>query len=68
MQDVTDNIFSSEIYEKMTLLEKRKYTKKYIYSYFHNNEDFSKYYYERKKINNNTCKNILIGFVVRDDL
>ena len=68
MQDVADKIMMSEIYEKMTLREKRLYTKKYIYEFFKNNEEFSKYYFERIKIDNINYKNILVGFIIRNNL
>ena len=67
LQDVVDNIFSSETYMKMTSREKRLYSRKYIYEFFKNNEEFSKYYYERKRVDGIDYKNILIGFLIRND-
>ena len=51
----------------MTLLEKRKYMKKYIIDFFKRHEDFSKYYYERRKIDGIDYRGVLIGFGAKND-
>ena len=53
---------SSEYYISLTKLEKRKYNKKYLTNLFSTNNELSKYYNERKKINGISMNNMLMNY------
>jgi len=66
LQEVADKMMSSLVFEKMTMREKRLYTKKYIVEFFKRNEYFSKFYCERKRIDGIDFRNILFNFTERN--
>ena len=56
---------SSKYYIILSKLEKRKYNKKYLTNLFSTNNELSKYYNERKKINKIPMNNMLMNYKIK---
>jgi hypothetical protein len=62
LKDVCDEIKDSELYLNLDKKDKRKFNNKYIYEFIEKNKLFRGKYFERKKINGEEFRNIIIGY------
>ena len=65
MIDIYKLFKSSKHYIILSKLEKRKYNKKYLTDLFSTNNELSKYYNERKKINKISMNNMLMNYKIK---
>ena len=67
LSDLYNKFRFSDSFNNFTKTEKRKYNKTYFYTFFEKDPYLRRFYFERKRIDNEFLRNVLVSFKMKNE-